>query len=305
MFGIFCVFCGIGLQGADILSRRVAEVLGAESVLAQASPSEALPKTGGSLLRASSSSGSERDSTVSDTTAHSSERRLQDHSGSVPSGSVSEAPANSSEAESQWLTDLLRQEFRRWLTSRSEALFNQLQAEFGQWLTLRGTQSQLPAEDPNRPAWVDAPPGVIDGQYGQTVQAGPAHSLEDCQAELHSEIQKAVASYAEKRFDNPFAHQIPWKIKPLLPEILADQWQQTRLIDFGPTIGRKPMIWLYARLQFTPPVQQEIARQYREALIQSRLHTLAVFGAGLLVLLGISYGVLRWQCNRLYPPKAF
>jgi hypothetical protein len=240
---------------------------------------------------------------VWETPANSSERRIRDHSASTPSGNILEAPAPPSKAESPWLTDLLRQEWQRWRTSRLEALLNQLQTELGPWLALGGATSEQRSQNPNRPAWVDAPPGVIDGQYCLTIKAGPALSLEDSQAELRSEIQKAVASYAEKRFDSPLAQQIRWNIEPLFREIIADQWQQTHLIDSGPTAGQTPMFWVYARLRFTPRVQQEIARQYREAVIQSRLHTLAGFGAGLLVLLGISYGVLRWQCNRLYPPK--
>ncbi|MCS7305717.1 MAG: hypothetical protein NZ602_11510 [Thermoguttaceae bacterium] len=210
-----------------------------------------------------------------------------------------------SETQSQWLIDLLRQEFQRWLTTRSEALFNQLQAEFGQWLALRKAQQSSEPNESNRPAWVDAPPGVIDGEYWQTVQAGPAASLEECQEELRTEIQKAIASYAEKRFASTLPHRISWNLQPLLPNILAEQWQQTRLIDFGPSIGRKPMIWLYARLRFNRQVRDEIYSQYRQALIQNRLRTLAGIGAGVLLLLGISYGVLHWQCNRLYSQKSF
>ncbi len=276
LMGICVLLCDI-MRGIPSLMAKPTETLAAESTPTAPASAEDIPKPGSSSPTSSSVAKAQNGSAVA---------------------------SNSPGAESQWLTDLLRQEFHRWLTSQSEELFNQFRTEFGRWLALWGSQPSSAAPEPNRPAWVDAPPGLIDGQYCQTVKAGPAPTLEDCQQELRSEIQKVIASYAEKRFDSPFAHRIAWNIDPLLPELVAAQWQETRLIDFGADIGEKPMIWLYAQLRFSRPVQEEIYRQYRQALIQSRLRTLAGIGAGVLLLLSLSYGVLRWQCNRLYPPKA-
>jgi len=219
---------------------------------------------------------------------------------------VSEGPVNtSSPAEQAWMTRMLREEFSRWLTSRSESLFSQLQAEFERWWSLRGSGQSENATGSGRPPWVDSLPEVIDGEYWQTVKAGPYATSEDCQAELRTEILKTVVSYAQKRFDAPFAQKIPWDIESLLPHMVTDQWEETRLIDFGPNIGRRPMSWLYGRLRFNRQVQEEILRQYRRAVIHSRLWKLAGGMTGLLGLVGLSYGVLRLRCKRLYPPRVY
>lgn len=225
--------------------------------------------------------------------------------GGLPGKTDSTTPDQATELgmESPWLTELLREQFQRWLNSRSEAFLNQLQAEFGRWLSLRASDQIAPPLAPDRPAWIEAPAGLIDGQYWQTIKAGPAPTPEECQQELRNEIQKAVAAYAEKRFGTPLVHQIAWQIDRLLEhQLLYDQWQYRRLIDFGPGIGQKPMYWLYGRLQFNLRVQKEIEHQYRQAIIQRRIVYLGEFGTGLLVVLALSYGILRWQCHRLFPP---
>jgi len=272
----------MGLMGCGgtfaLVTENLKDALGAESTLETPSQPTISAKAAPKTPARSSSSGTKR--------------AALEASSSAPSGE-----------EQEWMTRILREEFRRWLTFRSEALFSQLQTEFERWLALRGSESLSGNSSQQRyPDWVDAPAGVIDGEYWQTVKAGPYAALEDCQAELRNEIQKAVASYAQKRFDAS-AGYVSWDIESLLPQILADQWQQTRLIEISPTVGRKPMIWLYGRLRFTRQVQEEIYRQYRRAVIDGRLRKLAGGMAGLLLLLGMSYGVLRLQCNRLYPQR--
>ncbi len=230
-------------------------------------------------------------------------------SAKVPSGygtgrlGFSALPSPSSGLQREWASSVLREEFNQWLTNRYEAIFSQLQAEFERWLAVRESE-ELPEDSSKRPrpAWVDAPPGVEETDFYQTVVAGPNATAEECQAELCTQIQKALNDYVEKYLGPVGEEPIPWDLDRLWSFLVADQWEESRVIDFGPMMGRKPMIWLYVHLRFSQAVQQEIKHQYRRVVIDHRVRKVAGGMTGLLLFLGVTYGILRIRCHRLYPP---
>lgn len=146
----------------------------------------------------------------------------------------------------------------------------------------------LPAAK-TRPAWVDAPPHVVDGAYQTSVAVGPYTTRGECDAKLPDEFQKALDHYADVCLDETIAGQVRLPNDYLRQRVVKDEWEETRQYS----VGR--MLHLHVLLQFDRQVKERILEAYRETRIAGRLWwvggtSLAVWG-----LLAVLYGYLKWS----------
>ncbi len=198
-------------------------------------------------------------------------------------------------------TEILRADFERWLASRSDAAVAQLRAEFEGWLAAGGhapPAATTPAAP--RPAWVDAEPGLVDGDYQTKVMVGPYATEEECDEALTPALQQAVSDYAERYLGSGGSRGL--RITPdLRQHLVAQVWEDVQMTDFGPEIGPKPMIRRYALLRFAHGVKDEIRAQHRAAVVEKRLWFLGYGMAGVLGLLGLTFAYLKTSMARHRP----
>lgn len=181
-------------------------------------------------------------------------------------------------------------------------------------LTSDSGESQAPADDPSgeavevaatsipavvvstpvspaatEPTHEFAPPGLTDqGDYRMTIHAGPHSNLNDCEAELAEKRVAALADYAEKLLGADASEQIDFErflFQHKVPE--RRRTEEFEHPEFG------PMLNLYAELTFDRRIQQELRREYHDAVIGQRLAFTGVASGMVLFMLSAVFGFLK------------
>jgi hypothetical protein len=154
-----------------------------------------------------------------------------------------------------------------------------------------------------RPAWVDAPPQVVDGVYQTSITVGPYTTRDECDAKMPEALQEALDHYVDVGLEEEIAGQIRLPNDYVRQQLVKDQWQEVRQYSVG------PMIQLHVLLGFDRQVKERILEGYRQTLVAERLWwTGGVLGA-ILTLLALLYGYLKWSSGSLesstcLPPKS-
>ena len=151
------------------------------------------------------------------------------------------------------------------------------------------------------PSWVNAPPKLENNCYRMSVRTGPYTTLLECQRELRKSLQGAVAEYAELSF-GPEAAAVRLPDSDL-QHLVCDRWNEVRPMEIGGS--SQDMVTLHALLVFDAPAQQrikaeveQIKTEVQRLMIDQRVHGAALVFGGVIGLLALTWGGLKWTTRR-------
>jgi type II secretory pathway pseudopilin PulG len=144
----------------------------------------------------------------------------------------------------------------------------------------------VPAEPPKPPAWVDAEPGMVDGAYQITAMVGPFATRQECDEAQPQALEEVAAQYVDQRLGRGVLRWLRPSPEYLRRHVVAATWEEERMTDFGPDIGRKPMLRRYVLLSFNKDVRDELTRRGRLCYAGYGL-------AAMLAALGLAFAYLK------------
>ena len=154
-------------------------------------------------------------------------------------------------------------------------------------------EPDVPAR-PQPPAWVNAAPKMQDDRYVMSVWVGPFTTPLECERKLPDRLQEAVSEYAEISLD-PEAAAVRLPDDALL-HLVRERWTEVQPIEIGG--DSQPMVSLHALVVFDADAQKKIKDEAQRLVITKRLQGAAVLFGGLLGLLALAWGGLRWATRR-------
>lgn len=137
------------------------------------------------------------------------------------------------------------------------------------------------AKPADRPAWVDAPAGLNDGRFEQTVSVGPFDTPSQCEYELVSQLRQAVEEYVDG-YLGPGAKRSVTLTNPEVLQMASERWVQQVETSVG------PMMYHHARLVLDDSARTRFQQAWRGDEIERRLEWLG--GGALIVLSGLLGG---------------
>ena len=145
----------------------------------------------------------------------------------------------------------------------------------------------------SRPAWVDAPTGLVDNKYEKTVSAGPFDTPSSCEVELLGELRKAVSQYVDE-YIAPDAGKAVMFTDYELMQFSPRRWIQHAQTTVG------PMLYYHTRLTIDDAARKEMKVRWHQEQIEHRLvSTGTVVGAVLFVLSAAYWGLQMRSPRRL------
>ena len=169
----------------------------------------------------------------------------------------------------------------------------------------KASPADLPPK-PGPPGWVNAPPKMDDHCYQMSVHAGPYTTPLECERELHKSLQGAAADYAELSLGPDAAGvRLP---DDDLQQLVHDRWNEVQSMEIGGS--SQDMFTLHALLVFDAAAQQRIKdavqqmkTEAQRLMIDQRVQDAAVVFGGVLGLLALTWGGLKWATVRQDPER--
>jgi hypothetical protein len=153
------------------------------------------------------------------------------------------------------------------------------------------SQPDVPARPPG---WVNAAPQMQDNGYRMSVRVGPFTTPLECERELPKALQGAVTEYAELSLGpEAAAVRLP---DDVLRQLVRQRWTEVRPMEIGG--GSQDMVSLHALVVFDVPMQQRIKAEAQRLLIGQRVRGGAMVFGGVLGLLALAWGGLKWATRR-------
>ncbi len=151
------------------------------------------------------------------------------------------------------------------------------------------------AEAPPRPPdWVNAKAKMEDNCYTMSVLVGPFTTPLECEHVLPSAVQGAVTEYAELLLGHEAAAvRLP---DDVLLQLVRDRWTEERPMEIGD--GSHEMYSMHALVVFDVPMQQRIKAETQRFETDRRVAGAAVVCGGLLGVLALAWGGLKWATRR-------
>jgi hypothetical protein len=142
-----------------------------------------------------------------------------------------------------------------------------------------------------RPAWVEAPSGLIEEGYQKIIVVGPYSTEPECYREIPAKLVEAVDEYAQV-YDPKLGPRLR-----LTGEML--QAEQPRLVreEFSETISSSvgPMRQIHLRLVFDRKFNRWLDQRLAQIVVARRVGLLAAAGGGVLAVLAVAWLVARRQ----------
>jgi len=150
-------------------------------------------------------------------------------------------------------------------------------------------------KDTKRPDWVDAPPGMVGGEYRCTVVVGPYTTRMECDREMLRELRPAVDEYVRLYLGDELARR--WDVRLgdqyIRQNVVRATWEELKQTIAAPD----PMPQLHVLLAFDRKtndlLRQMLRDTQRNALVEERLIVAGVALAGVLAVLAVAYAVLK------------
>jgi hypothetical protein len=148
--------------------------------------------------------------------------------------------------------------------------------------------SLAPAKKP--PDWVSQPSQMLGDTYQTTIVVGPYTSWQECEDDLPAELQKALNRYVEMHLGQPAGvHPVALPYEFYRDQVVKGKWEEISPSSVG------PMNRLYVLLQFDRKVKDRVLDEYRRNVVAGRLWIAGGCLAGVLWLLAVMYGYLRFD----------
>ncbi len=128
-----------------------------------------------------------------------------------------------------------------------------------------------------KPEWVDAPPGPVDGVYQTTVTVGPYTTRQECDDALPRELSKATTDYVETYLGAREGRRVSLSPEFLREHVVKAEWEESIQASVG------PMIQVHVLLKYDGLVNARLKEEWRRAVISTRI---MYAGAGLLAVMG-------------------
>lgn len=162
------------------------------------------------------------------------------------------------------------------------------------------TVEDEPAEDESprlvekagRPAWIAAPRVRSQEVDTEVVTAGPYSTRGECDRALDEAMLLATRDYVDDYLDQPAAaERIGVNLDFVRRHALADTHNEEIVVSIG------PMRQGHALLEFDEEFRQEIRHRWQQALVTLRLGMIGLISVGVVGLLGLVYGLLRYDTS--------
>lgn len=143
-----------------------------------------------------------------------------------------------------------------------------------------------------RPAWVEAKPERIGGEYRIPVRVGPYASPLECEARLPETVALAIDDYIELVL-GPEARgkvKLPWSY--VEEKLIRERFDETRLFQLTST-QQSEMHTLHVLLAFDQSANQYLRQLWRTAQGMTRLVRLGILFAVLVWSLAVIWSYLR------------
>jgi predicted lipid carrier protein YhbT len=127
-----------------------------------------------------------------------------------------------------------------------------------------------------------------------SVQVGPFTTPLECERELPKAVQAAVSEYAEIAV-GPEAASVRLSDDDLT-QLVRDRWPEVRSMEIGG--GSQDMFTLHAAVVFDAHMQQLIKAESQRLVIARRVQSGAVVFGGVLGLLALAWGGLKFATRR-------
>ncbi len=153
-----------------------------------------------------------------------------------------------------------------------------------------GSDAKALGEWGPKPDWVDKSPHFEQHSEGEvfiaTATAGPYSTTTECDRELEGEIDRVAQTYVERKLGSGFEV----RLDPQFVEdhVIRARWRENVTVSVGNMQSE------HALLIFDRPVQNELERLWRQAIVGPRLAYAAAGLSGLLLLVGSVYSMLKW-----------
>lgn len=147
-----------------------------------------------------------------------------------------------------------------------------------------------------KPAWADAPAGLVDGAYQMVVTVGPYKTWEECERALDDKLREGVNQYIETYAEGEpdldpravarVSLPMDYVRKSIVKELYCEQ-----IVSRTPAIGS--MLQLKVLLAFDRQANVQIQEAMRKVIVAERIRWSGVGLAGVLLTLLVVYAYLK------------
>ncbi|HLA83720.1 MAG TPA: hypothetical protein VJL29_02920 [Thermoguttaceae bacterium] len=141
----------------------------------------------------------------------------------------------------------------------------------------------------NRPAWIDAEPGMVGGAYHCTATVGPYTTRIECDRALPNELRRAVAEYVDLYLgpEAKYRRQVQLPDDYVTQNVVKATWEETRQTTVG------PMKLLHVLLAFDQKTFALIKNEHDRIRAEERMLQAALALGGVLAVLLIAFAVVK------------
>lgn len=146
--------------------------------------------------------------------------------------------------------------------------------------------AEPPAEQAERPAWLDEPDGVYGNQYRAVLTVGPFATRGECVKQRDAVILEALGDYTRRNLGAAQAELVGIP-ESFIEQVTGEQYFETIEMSFG------PMVQLHVQLLIGEGTRNELADLGHRALVNQRMLYLGGALGAVLLLLGGTFGYLK------------
>lgn len=157
-------------------------------------------------------------------------------------------------------------------------------------LAMLGFGDFLLGEEP--PAWVDARPQRVGGEYQVPVHVGPYITVLECEANLQPVVQAAVDEYVEQLIGPEARGKVRLPRSYIEQHLIRERFEERRLFQLTSTQQRE-MTTLHVLLGFNQETNALIRGLWRQIVGLQRLIRLAIVFGSLIWIMTVVWGYLR------------
>lgn len=153
-----------------------------------------------------------------------------------------------------------------------------------------------PSPARKKPAWADAPAGLVDGAYQMVVTVGPYKTRQECERALDEKLREGVNQYietyaeGEPDLDPRAVARVSLPMEYVRKNVVKEFYCE-EIVSRTPAIGS--MLQLKVLLAFDRQANAQIQEAVRKVIVAERIRWSGVGLAGVLLTLLVVYAYLK------------